>query len=278
MLKETIMNVLPHQALNVAFGIRARRLLKATSIVSFDPANLKMWQNLGEPNDFFSNPDIDSCWSRDSPRITEVFAAESVGNGVNPGDRRALYYAVNSLRPHNVLEVGTHVGASTIHIASALNNLNETTGLQTVDIVDVNAPDGPWKKVGSKMCPRDIARSLGLADMIKFHASPSLDFMKTSKDRFDLIFLDGDHFPDTVYKEVGAALKLLNPGGVIMLHDYYPGGKALFPDGQIIHGPYLAMERVRAESPSITTVPLGELPWPTKQGSRVTSLAFVVRH
>jgi hypothetical protein len=37
------------------------------------------------------------------------------------------------------------------------------------------------------------------------------------------------------------------------------------------------MQRIRRECPAITVVPLGELPWPTKQGMNVTSLAVVAR-
>ena len=56
--------------------------------------------------------------------------------GVNPGDRRLLYQLTRRLKPRNVLEIGTHVGASTMHIAAA-----KPRSITTVDIVDVNAPE-----------------------------------------------------------------------------------------------------------------------------------------
>jgi GT2 family glycosyltransferase len=40
--------------------------------------------------------------------------------------------------------------------------------------------------------------------------------------RFDLIFLDGDHRAELVYDEIQAAKKLLSPRGVICLHDCNP--------------------------------------------------------
>lgn len=277
MLKDTIVNSLPAPALNAALGIQARRRLKAVTSTAFDTTNLKSRADLGALDGIFRNPATESCWLRDHPRISAVFSADNIGNGVNPGDRRALYYAISALRPRSVLEIGTHIGASTIHIASALRNSGEPAHLETVDIADVNAPDGPWKKVGLEVSPRDIARRLELADMITFYSTPSSSFMQNTEKKYDLIFLDGDHFPDTVYKEVSAALKLLNPDGIIVLHDYYPDAKPLFPDGIIIHGPYLAMNRIHAESPGMAVVPFGQLPWPTKQGTATTSLAFVVR-
>jgi hypothetical protein len=39
---------------------------------------------------------------------------------------------------------------------------------------------------------------------------------------FDLIFIDGDHRADQVYREVQAAVKILSPRGVICLHDCNP--------------------------------------------------------
>jgi predicted O-methyltransferase YrrM len=53
-----------------------------------------------------------------------------------------------ALNPRKVLEVGTHIGASTIYIAAALKRLNEGGKLTTVDIIDVNHPEqGSWKKL-----------------------------------------------------------------------------------------------------------------------------------
>jgi predicted O-methyltransferase YrrM len=99
--------------------------------------------------------------------------------------------------------------------------------------------------------------------------------MHGTPDRYDFIFLDGDHRAPAVYAELAAALARLNPGGVILLHDYYPGAVPLFADGNIIAGPFHALRRAIAEQPSLSVLPLGALPWPTKLGSHVTSLALV---
>jgi predicted O-methyltransferase YrrM len=148
----------------------------------------------------------------------------------------------------------------------------------TVDIIDVNdAAQGPWKELGMDRAPRDYAGDLGLSKSIAFRICPCLEFMATTDQRFDLIFLDGDHSAPAVYQEVGAALPLLNENGLILLHDYYPGAESLYPDRATIGGPFHAMERIRRECPAIAVLPLGELPWPTKQGLNVTSLAVVAR-
>lgn len=42
-------------------------------------------------------------------------------------------------------------------------------------------------------------------------------------DRFDLVFIDGDHLPEAVRHDLGWARKLVKPGGAIALHDYLLG-------------------------------------------------------
>jgi len=79
-----------------------------------------------------------------------------------------------------------------------------------------------------------------------------------------------------VYREIPVALRLLNPGGVILLHDYFPDVKPLWSNGVVIRGPFAATERLKAEGARIEVLPLSELPWPTKLGSSVTSLALLV--
>lgn len=226
----------------------------------------------------FADESIAQKWETDHAAIKDLYGNEDALGGVNPGDRQALYYLMMHFAPKLVLEVGTHIDASTLHIAAALKQLNTKGTVSSVDITDVNHPqEGAWKKVGISACPADFASRLSLSEYIEFNTSPCLDFMRNTKERYDFIFLDGGHTAASVYKEVHAALSLLNKNGVILLHDYYPGGQALFPDGNIISGPFPAMERIRQDTPSLRVLPLDELPWETKQGSRKTSLALVIK-
>jgi predicted O-methyltransferase YrrM len=227
--------------------------------------------------DIFASREIGAAWEEDHRTIKALYGDEDTMGGVNPGDRRALYYLVMGLKAERVLEVGTHIGASTLHIAGALKRLGRDARMTSVDILDVNDAGGPWKKLGLAKTPKEFARELECEERIEFCARPSLEFMRKDKRRYDLVFLDGDHGARAVYQEVGAALALLKPGGVILLHDYYPGAKALYPEGATISGPFHAMERVRRENPEVAVVPLGELPWPTKLGKNVTTLALLVR-
>lgn len=224
----------------------------------------------------FSDPAIAQAWARDSAAIGAVYPGDGRGGGVNPGDRRALHALIMHLKPERALETGTNVGASTLALAQALRTVSATACLTTVDIRDVNSPC-EWQKNGLAMAPRDIAARIGCLDRIGFEVASSVDFMRQARPGYDFIFLDGDHEAATVYREISAALALLSPNGVIVLHDYYPDGQPLFPDGARITGPCRAVRRIQDECPDIAVHPLGALPWPTKQGSNITSLALLGR-
>jgi predicted O-methyltransferase YrrM len=218
-------------------------------------------------------------WAAVAQRVAEVGITGSAEN-VNYGDRRALYYLLRHLAPKRVLEVGTHIGTSTVHLALALAHGGADGRLVTVDIADVNDPATEhWKRFGAPLSPRAALDHLGVADRVEFVRGASLEHLAELPDheRYDLVFLDGDHAAETVYQEVPAALRRLAPGGHVLLHDYFPGGRPLWPDRSVLPGPWLAIERLRSEGVPIVAVPLARLPWPTKQGTDVTSLALVCR-
>lgn len=45
------------------------------------------------------------------------------------------------------------------------------------------------------------------------------DYFKNSKDKFDIIFIDGLHEHNQVYRDICNSLEHLNPNGVIVMHD-----------------------------------------------------------
>jgi len=203
--------------------------------------------------------------------------------GVNPGDQRALYALVRFLRPRRVLEIGTHLGCSTLNLALAARQNRAApdpvaTAITTVDIRDVNDPaTRPWVHYGGAHSPAEMIRGCHCADFVTFTVAGSLDFLGQPQPGYDLIFLDGDHSAPTVYQEIPRALQRLNPGGFILLHDYFPGLRPLWSNNAVVPGVALALERFTREGFAGTVLPLGALPWPTKLGSHVTSLALLAR-
>lgn len=229
---------------------------------------------LGRPGD------DDTDWvgaERSSPELTAPLPL-----GVNRGDRRALYVLARALRPTRVLEVGTLVGASTAHLALAMHRHalpGETMRLVTLDVIDVNDPrGGPWRRLGLGKTPRElICDDLNMGATVEFVRERAADYLRQTSERFDLIFLDGDHRARAVYDEFALATRCLNAGGVIVLHDYFPDGRRLWPSRPAIAGPFLGMRPHLARHPELVVSPLGRLGWETKLGSNVTSLALALR-
>ena len=276
-LKPLIKAMMPRSALQAAVNARDAVNILSTRKAPFDARNLRPAADL-DLKAIFGDAAAAEAWRADQAAVVSAFGAGERHGGINPGDRRAIYHLIHSLKPRRVLEIGTHVGASTIHIARALRAAVPGALLTTVDIADVNHPrTGAWVGVGLDRAPRDMLVQLGCADLVAFVVSPSLAFMAGTEERFDFIFLDGDHSARAVYLETAAALRLLRPRGVILLHDFYPDGRPLYAGSGVIAGPGRALERARRECPAIAVLPLGALPWPTKDGSNVTSLALVAK-
>jgi predicted O-methyltransferase YrrM len=257
-----------------------RRELAATARQSADPQALLSAQDTHV--DEWLQADLAADWAK-VVQLLDPIRFGSRSGAVNPGDQRALYYIARALRPRSILEVGTHVAASTGILALGLrHNAAQSSSapprLVTVDIMDVNDPmRGAWKRIGCDQSPSQFVQSIHVEDIVTFVTQPATDYLRNSREKFDLIFLDGDHSATGVYQEIPAAIALLNPGGLILLHDYFPGLQPLWADGAIVPGPQLAVERLRSEKLSVTVKPLGALPWPTKQGSNVSSLAVLCR-
>jgi predicted O-methyltransferase YrrM len=233
---------------------------------------------LDDVRSILNSADIGKEWAADAPRLSELCRIEDgKTGGVNPGDRRALFYLVRAFRPARVLEIGTHIGASTLYIGAALmrGGCEQIPRLVTVDIEDVNdSPHSCWRQVGLAKSPKQMAEELNATIEV---TDDSRHFFATTKERFDFIFLDGDHAAETAYEDIVGSLDVVNKNGLIVLHDYFPGGRPLWSDGSGLCGPFTAAEKVRAIGVAIKVIPLGSLPWPTKLGSHVTSLALITR-
>lgn len=52
--------------------------------------------------------------------------------------------------------------------------------------------------------------------------STSDDFFKKNLEKFDIIFIDGLHHDDQVYRDINNSLAILNSGGYIVCHDMNP--------------------------------------------------------
>lgn len=283
-LRKLISKLIPGFLLRPILIARDRRELSRIPVASCDWESLRPADQVSL-EDSLNSPATHEAW--ESVRTTlDSFEIPDMTGGVNPGDRRALFHLAISLKVKRVLEIGSHIGASTCHLAAAIQqNVAGRAGpdddchkLLSVDILDVNDPEKrPWLQHGARWSPSELVKKLGCEEFVVFETAASIDFLKSCEEKFDLIFLDGDHSAQTTYHEIAAALKLLNRDGVILLHDYFPDMRPLWSNGAVISGPYLAAQRLLEETNAFRVVPLGELPWPTKLESNLTSLALVLK-
>lgn len=282
-LKQLIKSITPNFIINKIHASRKAQEMAAFHALPKEKLDAKNLIHEQEVNlsEILNSKEITNFWEQSKKEIDAFEIPDGTG-GVNPGDRKALYYLLCHFKPKSILEVGTHIGASTLHIASALYKTQVKQGqhvdFTTVDIRDVNCTkEKPWLNYGTKFSPLEMIAKFGYDQFTTFKAGMSLDLIKTTSETFDFIFLDGDHSGGTVYQEIPAALNILNKNGVILLHDYFPNMKPLWSNGSLVEGPYLATERLINEGANIKVIPLGNLPWPTKLGTNITSLALLVR-
>jgi predicted O-methyltransferase YrrM len=258
-IKAVLKRLLPESAANVHRRYEESRALAAVPVTLCDVRHLATRSpKIQHPSDW--------------PEIEQRFAfGQSRASAVNCGDQRLIYSLTRSIGPRHVLEIGTNVGGSAVMFAVALGHGGR---LITVDIVDVNGPEGPAMKLGCET-PAELIGRLKYNN-VNFVKSRSTDFMRACSERFDLIFLDGAHEAEVVYQEIPLALALLRPSGFILLHDFFPNLKPLWSDGKVIPGPWLAIERLKREGASLRVEPFGTLPWETKLESNMTSLALLL--
>ena len=233
-----------------------------------------------ELSERLEDEEIANDWQGDSDALQRVNPPD-YASGVNPGDQRALYTLVRGFNALRVLEVGTHIGSSTLAIALACrrkSNEGTVPSITTVDIRDVNHKENkPWAYFGSDASPKEKLKQLALDDLVEFRVGDGHQVLSETSERFNFIFLDGSHQAPIVYREISAAIRSLAPGGVVVMHDVFPYGRRLWPESRQITGPWQAVSRMVSENPALRLLPLGELPWPTKYGGHVTSLAVLAR-
>jgi predicted O-methyltransferase YrrM len=128
---------------------------------------------------------------------------------------RLLATLVAALRPRRVLEVGTAIGYSTLHMARELG------------------PDG--RIVTLERDPERIAQALdfwtrgGVADRIELVAGDALASLERLSGPFDLVFLDA------AKTEIGAYLERLDgrlaPHAMLVVDNLLMSGEAALPEG-----------------------------------------------
>ncbi len=172
------------------------------------------------------------------------FSAELINDQcISPDDARQIVEIIQKKCPDNILEIGTFVGLSAGVIALSAPDAALTCVDPNLPIKLQSAEFGYHNNKGALEFARDMIGCLGkTANVITlegfFSCFPSKGFatqirkMDINFDSinivgsrvsdfapYDLIFIDGDHFADSVYSDLSLVYKFLSVDGSIILHD-----------------------------------------------------------
>ena len=173
-----------------------------------------------------SGPALDLDWLQGG-RLTEdipgwfvdFFVSTRDVGAVRPGqtdnctmttleDNWCLYRLAQMIRPARSLEIGIMRGSSSITIGKAFVDAGIDC-IQTAVDIDPAAAEAASKHF----------RTYGLHSKYVPIVADSREWIRTSPERWQFVFLDGDHHYDTVALEFAEAFNRTDPDGVIILHD-----------------------------------------------------------
>lgn len=138
--------------------------------------------------------------------------------------------------PKKILEIGTADGSFTAFLARAFPDaLIETIDLPVKDKRFWNATDNQSGNERALLYDatteppelRTRSENLGSSSNIVFRERNSVELCRVEGNKYDLIWVDGDHTFPVVACDITNAVRLLGSGGVIMCDDIYlaPGRK-----------------------------------------------------
>jgi predicted O-methyltransferase YrrM len=126
-----------------------------------------------------------------------------------------LLHLIRFIKPKTFLEIGTHRGYTTRIIADRFPDL----AITTCDPGDQVAPDSrPSNQTGEYLSQSQIGERVTGRPNVRIIKQSCHDIAWDDQ-KFDMIFVDGNHTLNAVTADSILALKLLAPDGAIMWHD-----------------------------------------------------------
>ena len=224
--------------------------------------------------DSFNSESLKIEYESDYSKYLKTFNLPENSGGINIGDQKAIYFLTKLYTPTRILELGTHIGCSTIYFLMAAKKNQNFEKLTTVDIVDVNNQKiSNWKKYNSFFSPKEMSEKINMQKKIVFINDFTDNFLKKNNQKYNLIFIDAGHSFNKAYKDLYLSLNLLEDKGIIIMHDIYLSEHFSLKKSNL-NGPYLALKKITNQL-NLKVDLLHSLPWKTKNGRNLTSLGVI---
>lgn len=145
---------------------------------------------------------------------------------------RLLYALVLAARPRVCVEIGTHMGLSSLAIASALKfNAEYVPSAFLRQWKAEWHPIGKLERVRGKLyCIDPELQPHFTRRLQKFNLQPYIEFIQQRSEQVDLtqipnidfLFIDGGHAYESALSDFTRYFVKVNAGGYVVLHDYFP--------------------------------------------------------
>lgn len=139
-----------------------------------------------------------------------VAAGPPILTSLTPGETEELQTQAQGAR---VLEIGSANGYSACVMALA--------GAKYIDAIDDHSGN-TW--LGDTFATMQLnLDAYGVSDkvtMIPANSRVAMPSLVETGEKYDFIFIDGDHLLDGASADIADALKLIEPGGTIAVHDF----------------------------------------------------------
>lgn len=187
--------------------------------------------------------------------LKALYAHEmSFPGSISPTAGEMLRTLVLNIAPVNVVEIGCFMGASTLWMASALQELRGTRQLHSIDLFHAHGPNDFTQTVLEKPLAyvQEKVNQSGFTDLVNLHAGDSkilADQVGQTVPSIEFLFIDGDHTVEGCYADFMIMEKYVATGGYILLHD-------IFPEWCGWEGPRLLLDTVIKNNPRFEYIQL----------------------
>lgn len=164
------------------------------------------------------------------PHVTKLLRAKRVKGW---GSNGAVFeHLIKKVKPRTIIEVGTFLGASAIHMVNLTRMLNLQTQILCVDdfrgwpgfqdrFKDMKMINGDVLLMYQFMQNIASANATESVLPIPFSSGSVLDKLCTWGVFGDLIEVDAGHDFNSAWSDINRAYRILRPGGVLFGHDYF---------------------------------------------------------